>query len=448
MCADDGPGLDDPRPRDCPTPKRASRLVHVAMADPSGDQLSHRVRGTRSRTEVLEEKLITTRTMPRLMVGGAILAIVVAACGGGASTAPSTAPSTEPTTGASTEPSADPMAALVAAATAEGKLTTIALPHDWCNYAGVIDGFKAKYPGITVNELAPDAGSGDEIEAIKANQGSTGDAAPDVIDVGLAFGPSAKADGLIQAYKVSTWDTIPDSAKDAEGFWYGDYYGVLSFEVNKSVVANVPADWSDLLKPEYKNQVALAGRPACVEPGHPGRVRVRACQRRHARQRPAGPRLLQGSERQGQLRAHDRSGRDDRRRRHPDHDALDLQRARSSRRGGRHRRDRRPRSRPPAASRASTCRRSAPTRRTRTLPSSGWNTCTATRDRTSGWPGTATRSATRTSLRRTLFRPKRWPSSRTSRARSSRPSISSTPRRTLITERLGCHRRRGRQVAR
>ena len=57
---------------------------------------------------------------------------------------------------------ADAMADLVAAATAEGQLTTIALPHDWCGYGAVIDGFKAKYPGITVNELNPDAGSADE----------------------------------------------------------------------------------------------------------------------------------------------------------------------------------------------------------------------------------------------------------------------------------------------
>ena len=105
------------------------------------------------------------------------------------------------------------MDSLVAAAKAEGKLTTIALPHDWCGYGDVIDGFKAKY-GMTVNELNPDAGSGDEIEAIKANKDNKGPQAPDVIDVGLSFGPSAKADGLIQPYKVSTWDTIPDTAKD------------------------------------------------------------------------------------------------------------------------------------------------------------------------------------------------------------------------------------------
>jgi putative spermidine/putrescine transport system substrate-binding protein len=157
--------------------------------------------------------------------------------------------------------SAQSLAELEAAAKAEGALTTIALPHDWCGYGAVIEGFKAKYPEIAVNELNPDAGSADEIEAIKANKDNTGPQAPDVIDVGLAYGPSAKAEGLTQPYKVSTWDEIPENIKDAEGHWYGDYYGVMSFLVNKDLVANVPADWADLLKPEYAGQVALAGDP-------------------------------------------------------------------------------------------------------------------------------------------------------------------------------------------
>jgi putative spermidine/putrescine transport system substrate-binding protein len=156
--------------------------------------------------------------------------------------------------------SADAMSDLVAAAKKEGSLTTIALPHDWCNYGEMIQSFKDKY-GLEVNELNPDAGSGDEIEAIKANKGNTGPQAPDVVDVGLSFGPSSKKDGLIQPYKVATWDTIPDAAKDADGYWYGDYYGVLTFEVNKDIIKNSPADWSDLLKDEYKNAVALAGDP-------------------------------------------------------------------------------------------------------------------------------------------------------------------------------------------
>ena len=150
---------------------------------------------------------------------------------------------------------------LYAAAQGEGMVTTIALPHSWCGYGDVIAGFKAKYPGIEVNELNPDAGSADEIEAIKANKDNTGPQAPDVIDVGLAFGPSSKDEGLIQPYKVSTWDEIPDDIKDPDGYWYGDYYGVMSFLVNKDLVENTPADWADLMKPEYVGQVALAGDP-------------------------------------------------------------------------------------------------------------------------------------------------------------------------------------------
>ncbi len=156
---------------------------------------------------------------------------------------------------------ADGMADLEAAAKAEANLTVIALPANWCGYGDVIAGFKAKYPEIAVNELNPDAGSADEVEAIKANKDNKGPQAPDVVDVGLAFGPQMKAEGLLQAYKVSTWADIPDGVKDADGFWYGDYYGVMSMIVNKDLVANTPADWADLTKPEYAGQVALAGDP-------------------------------------------------------------------------------------------------------------------------------------------------------------------------------------------
>jgi len=203
-----------------------------------------------------------------------VFAALLAACGGAAATeappAATEAPMTEapaateaPMTEApaATEAPADPMAALYEAAKAEGMLTTIALPRDWCNYEAVFNGFKAKYPGIEVNELNPGAGSGEELEAIRANKDNPGPQAPDVIDVGLAFGPTAKDEGLIQPYKVATWDEIPDGAKDAEGYWYGDYYGVLAFEVNTSEVDNPPAEYADLLKPEYNGQIALSGDP-------------------------------------------------------------------------------------------------------------------------------------------------------------------------------------------
>ncbi|ADZ71511.1 ABC transporter substrate-binding protein [Polymorphum gilvum] len=157
--------------------------------------------------------------------------------------------------------SAQTMEELIEGAKAEGMLTTIALPHDWCGYGDIIASFKAKYPFLTVNELNPDAGSADELEAIRANKDNKGPQAPDVIDIGLSFGPQSKAEGLVQPYKVSVWDEIPDAVKDADGYYYGAYYGVMSFAVNTDLVDNVPTEWEDLLKPEYAGQVALAGDP-------------------------------------------------------------------------------------------------------------------------------------------------------------------------------------------
>ncbi|HEX7473670.1 MAG TPA: ABC transporter substrate-binding protein [Candidatus Limnocylindrales bacterium] len=191
---------------------------------------------------------MTTRpTRSRILIALAAVPLALSACSAAATTAPTITIPGVPQS-------------LVDAARAEGNLTTIALPHSWCDYGDLLKNFSAGF-GIKINELNPDGGSKDEITAVEANKDNKGPAAPDVVDVGLAYGPQGKAAGDFQPYKVATWASIPDSAKDADGSWYGDYYGVLSFEVNTAKVKNVPADWSDLLKPEYKGQVALAGDP-------------------------------------------------------------------------------------------------------------------------------------------------------------------------------------------
>jgi putative spermidine/putrescine transport system substrate-binding protein len=213
--------------------------------------------------------------MKRYLMVGVVMALLLAACGGDTGTtttegaadttaaaADTTEGATETTAGATdtTAAAAGGMEELIAAAQEEGTLTTIALPHDWCGYGAVIEGFKAAY-GLEVNELDPGAGSAEELEAIEANKDNPGPQAPDVVDVGLAFGPQAKDAGQIQPYMVSTWDDIPEGAKDPEGYWYGDYYGVLSLEVNTAEVAAPPAEYADLLDPQYNGQVALSGDP-------------------------------------------------------------------------------------------------------------------------------------------------------------------------------------------
>ncbi|MFN8516733.1 MAG: ABC transporter substrate-binding protein [Thermomicrobiales bacterium] len=242
-----------------------------------------------------ERGLISRRHLLRrtaaLGIGGISLGALLAACGSAtptattarpASAAPSSAAaapasaaaaSTAPAASAAgnlpAAPAAGPLTAqaaggidaIVAKAKEEKELSTIALPDDWANYGEIKKAFLQKYNFLKHNDLKPDGSSSEEIEAIKANAGNKGPQNPDVIDVGFTWGGTAKKDKLVQPYKVATWDTIPDKLKDPDGTWYGDYYGVMAFEVNAQVVKNVPQDWSDLLKPEYKGQIALAGDP-------------------------------------------------------------------------------------------------------------------------------------------------------------------------------------------
>jgi hypothetical protein len=146
--------------------------------------------------------------MKRLIIG-VVFALLLAACGDDTTTTTGSDGTTGETTGTT---AGGEMADLVAAAQEEGMLTTIALPRDWCGYGAVIDGFKAKY-GLEVNELDPGAGSAEELEAIEANKDNPGPQAPDVVDVGLAFGPQAKEAGQIQPYKVATWTRSPKAPR-------------------------------------------------------------------------------------------------------------------------------------------------------------------------------------------------------------------------------------------
>ncbi len=174
-----------------------------------------------------------------------------------AATATLTAVPTDPPPAATSTPtSGKDLTALIEAAKKEGKLNTIALPRNWCNYGEMIDSFEKKY-GIEVNELNPDAGSAEELEAVKANKDNKGPQAPDVLDVGPAFGVQAVEEGLVVPYKVSTWDTIPDNLKDSEGYRTGNYFGVMAMMVNVDAVPAVPQDFADLLKPEYKGMVSI-----------------------------------------------------------------------------------------------------------------------------------------------------------------------------------------------
>jgi putative spermidine/putrescine transport system substrate-binding protein len=150
------------------------------------------------------------------------------------------------------------MAGLVKAAKKEGALNVITLPADWANYGNVIKDFEKKY-GIKINSENPDGTSAEEITAVTTEKGQS--RAPDVLDLGTSFAISAASQGLLAPYKVQSWSEIPASAKDSNGDWFDDYGGYVSIGYNSKVVKDPPTSFADLLKPEYKNEVALNGNP-------------------------------------------------------------------------------------------------------------------------------------------------------------------------------------------
>src|SRR5262249_1451071 len=123
---------------------------------------------------------------------------LLAACGSKATATP--AVTEAPTTAAT-----DPMAGLAAACKTEGMLTLIATPRSWANYGEIFDLFEAK-SGVKINSLDENAGSADELAAIEANKSNKGPQAPDIVDVGYAYGKTGIDAGDYQAYKVTTWD--------------------------------------------------------------------------------------------------------------------------------------------------------------------------------------------------------------------------------------------------
>ncbi|HKB94613.1 MAG TPA: ABC transporter substrate-binding protein [Gaiellaceae bacterium] len=150
------------------------------------------------------------------------------------------------------------MKELIAQAKKEGHLNTIALPPDWANYGEMMSTFQKKY-GIKISNANPDGSSAEENQAVQSLQGDS--RAPDAVDDGPAFAISGTAQGLFGKYFVSEFATIPRYMKDTRGYWVGDYYGAVSIGYNANIVKTPPKTFQDLLKPDYKGQVAMNGSP-------------------------------------------------------------------------------------------------------------------------------------------------------------------------------------------
>ncbi|GAB2931665.1 ABC transporter substrate-binding protein [Hafnia psychrotolerans] len=151
---------------------------------------------------------------------------------------------------------AEPPAALLKAAQAEGTVNSVGMPDDWANWKGTWSDLNTKY-GLKHSDT--DMSSAQEIAKFLAEKDN---ASADIGDVGAAFGPIAVQKGVTQAYKPTTWDQVPDWAKDKDGMWALAYTGTIAFIIDKSQVKDEPHSWAELLKSHYKVTIGDVGTAA------------------------------------------------------------------------------------------------------------------------------------------------------------------------------------------
>lgn len=148
--------------------------------------------------------------------------------------------------------------ALVRHAKAEGRLNVLGVPPNWANYGKQISTYTARY-GVPINSEGVNDSSAQEVQTIKSLKGQSRE--PDTFDVSPTFALLAQQEGLLDPYKVATWDTIPGNMKDPAGHWAGPYWGAISFGTNTNIVKSAPKIWDDLKNPAYKGMIAIDGDP-------------------------------------------------------------------------------------------------------------------------------------------------------------------------------------------
>ena len=190
----------------------------------------------------------------------AVLMVASLAACGGKTSAPATEPAPAPAAANTTAPAAEttaPEQSLIDAAKAEGELVVYGSCEEEylaaaCEHFEELYGIKVQYQRLSTGEVQA------KIEEENGNPSAD-----------VWFGGTTDpynvvaAEGLLEAYEAENASHLLGSQyRDPDGYWYGIYKGILGFMVNKDELARMnleaPADWQDLLKPEYKGLIWLS----------------------------------------------------------------------------------------------------------------------------------------------------------------------------------------------
>ena len=148
--------------------------------------------------------------------------------------------------------------ALEDAARKEGAVNSVGMPDAWANWKGTWADLASRY-GLVHSDT--DMSSAQEVAKFDAEKDN---ASADIGDVGASFGPIAVAKGVTQPYKPTTWEQIPQWAKDQDGHWALAYTGTIAFIINKDLVKEKdrPTQWHDLERGSYKVAIGDVGTAA------------------------------------------------------------------------------------------------------------------------------------------------------------------------------------------
>lgn len=133
-----------------------------------------------------------------------------------------------------------PLEEIIEKAKEEGEIASVGMPDDWANWRGSWSNITETY-GLEHEDT--DMSSAEELSTFETEKDA---ATKDIGDVGQAFGQTAIDMDVVQPYKATTWDSVPDWAKDPDGNWVITYVGTMSCMTNKERVDETIDSWQAL----------------------------------------------------------------------------------------------------------------------------------------------------------------------------------------------------------
>ncbi|MBR5382636.1 MAG: ABC transporter substrate-binding protein [Clostridia bacterium] len=133
---------------------------------------------------------------------------------------------------------------IIAKAQEEGHVDSVGMPDTWANWGGSWKGLTETY-GIAHDDQ--DMSSAEELNMFK------NDPTRDIGDIGTGFIQTALDEDLVQGYKTSYWDSVPEWAKGEDGKWMIAYTGCTAFIYNNDLCSDpAPTSWADVKNGSYK----------------------------------------------------------------------------------------------------------------------------------------------------------------------------------------------------